>query len=159
MDEPITILIIDSHSSVRSGLQALIGTVPNMLVIGDTNDCETAVNLAYTYRPDIIILDTNSNRHDGIGIMRAVRRASADSKILILTDDVNSGAILRAIEEGARGYLLKDPLSADIASAVYDIMAGKVILHYAVAKILKEQQEIQHSHGGAPYESLSAAGF
>lgn len=143
MDEQITILIVDNHQSVRSGLRALIETVPGMGVIGDTYDCETAVALAYDQKPKVIILDMMPSGKNGIGIMRAVRRASPTSKILILTDNDNSEVILSAIQEGARGYLLKDPLSADIALAIRDIMDGKLILHYGVAKILKESKDLE----------------
>lgn len=140
MRSKITILIIDSHSSVRSGLQALIETAPDMSVIGGTHNCETAVNLARRYCPDVVILDTDTNQRDGIGMMRAIKRASPQSKILILTDNINSRQIQQAIEEGACGYLLKDPISADITSAIYEILDGKVILHDAIAKILQEPE-------------------
>ncbi|MDX1417232.1 MAG: response regulator transcription factor [Candidatus Promineifilaceae bacterium] len=138
MNRNITILIIDSHPSVRSGLQALIETSPGMSVIGDTYSCESAVYLAHMHRPNVIILDTKTNQRDGIGMLRAVRRASPQSKILVLTDNINSTAIEQAIAEGAHGYLLKDPLSADIAAAIHDILDGKLILHDAVANILAE---------------------
>ena len=138
MNKPITILIIDSHISVRSGLQALIETAPGMSVIGDAYNCETAVYLAHIHRPKVIILDIETHRRDGMDMLRAVRRASPNSKILILTDIINSGEIQEAMDEGAHGYLLKDPLSADIASAIHDIMDGKLILHDAVANILAE---------------------
>ncbi len=138
MTDIITILIVDSHAAVRSGLRALIETVPEMMVIGDTHDVETAVFLAQNFHPDIIILDMMSENQNGIDILRTVRRASYESKILILTDNNNSDEILNAVQAGARGYLLKDPLSADIASAIHDIMAGKLILHYGIAKIIGE---------------------
>ena len=138
MSDAISILLIDSHPSVRSGLRALIETVPGMEVVGDSNNRETAVALALRHHPDIIILDMMPPGQNGLGIMRAVRSASPNSKFLILTDNGNSNAILHAVEEGASGYLLKDPLSADIASAVRDIMDGKFVFHYGVARVLRE---------------------
>jgi len=139
MNDTFTILIVDSHPSVRSGLRALLKTAPDMEVIGDTHDCETAVNMAYMFHPDIIILDMMAPRRNGIGIMRAVRRASPESKILVLTDNDNTDQVLNAINEGARGYLLKDPLSADIASAIRDVLDGKLIVHYRAAQMLKDE--------------------
>jgi DNA-binding NarL/FixJ family response regulator len=159
MKDLITILIVDSHPSVRSGLRALIETVPGMEVIGDTNNCETAVAIAHTFKPEIVILDTMPAWQNGIGIIRALRRASPESKILILTDNDNSVVIVRAIQEGARGYLLKDPLSADIASAIYDILDGKLVLHYGVAKILKEKHLEDLGQSSAAYETAPAGDF
>ena len=136
-----TILIVDEHPSVRSGLSALIETVPDMDVIGDAYDCSSAVHAANRLKPDVIILDMMSASRNGIGIVRELRRASPHSQILILTDYDSSDQVLDIIQAGVRGYLLKDPLSADIASAIRNILNGKVIIHRDIARSLTNKSE------------------
>jgi NarL family two-component system response regulator LiaR len=133
MTDRNTILIVDSHPSVRSGLRALIKTTPDMKVIGEAHDCVSAVQTAHNLSPDIIILDMMSTARNGLTIVRALRQASPHSQILILTDYDGSEQILDVIREGARGYLLKDPLSTDIASAIREVLAGKLIIHRGLA--------------------------
>jgi NarL family two-component system response regulator LiaR len=132
-----TILIIDRHPSVRNGLRALFATTPDMKVIGDAHNCFSAVQAAQNLNPDIIILDMMSSGRNGHSIVRALRQASPHSQILILTDYDGSDQILKVIREGARGYLLKDPLSTDITSAVREVLNGKLIIHRGLANTIE----------------------
>jgi DNA-binding NarL/FixJ family response regulator len=133
MLDATTILIVDNYPSVRNGLRALIETASDMVVVGDAYDCATAVQLAYTLQPDVIILDMMSASQDGIGIVRAIRRSSPRSQILILTGHERCDQVEDIFREGVRGYLLKDPLAANITAAIHAVLDGKLIIHRGIA--------------------------
>jgi len=136
-----TILIVDRHPSVRGGLRALFETDPDMEVVGDACDYMTAVEAAQDLEPNIIILDLMSAGRNGLGIIRALRHASPSSQILILTDYDGTDQIFDIVQEGVSGYLLKDPLSADIASAIRNILDGNLIIHRDIARSLTKKHE------------------
>ena len=142
MLDTTTILIVDDHPSVRNGLRALIETASDMVVVGDAYDCETAVQMAYTLQPDVIILDMMSTSQDGIGMVRAVRRSSPRSQILILTDHERSDQVLDVFREGVRGYLLKDTLSANLTAAIRSVLEGKMIIHRGIAHSVCDAPEM-----------------
>lgn len=137
-----TILIVDGHPSVRGGLRALFETDPDMEVVGDAHDDLTAIEAAYKLNPTIIILDMMVSSHNQLGIVRALRQSSPDSQILILTDYDGSDLVLDVVHEGARGYLLKDPLSANIASAIRNMLDGNLIIHRDIARSLSEENKL-----------------
>ena len=142
MLDTTTILIIDAHPSVRNALRALIETESDIVVVGDGYDFESAVKMAHTLQPDVIILDMMSASKDGIGMVRAVRRSSPKSQIIILTDHDYSNRVVDVLREGVRGFLLKDPLSADIIAAIRGVLDGKIIIHREVANAIPGATEL-----------------
>ncbi|NCF67948.1 MAG: response regulator [Chloroflexi bacterium] len=142
MLDTTTILIIDAHPSVRNALRALIETESDIVVVGDGHDFESAVKMAHTLQPDVIILDMMSASKDGIGMVRAVRRSSPKSQIIILTDHDYSNRVVDVFREGVRGFLLKDPLSADIIAAIRGVLDGKIIIHREVANAIPGATEL-----------------
>ena len=142
MLDTTTILIVDDHATVRNGLRALIETASDMVVIGEAYDCATAVELAHTLQPDIIILDMMSVSQDGIANVRALRRSAPRSQILILTGYERCDQVADVFREGVRGYLLKDPLSANITAAIRSVIDGKIIIHHGIAHAILTAGEL-----------------
>lgn len=127
MADPIRILLIDAHQTVRAGLRALLGTEADMMVIGEAEGGETAVSEANTHQPDIIIMDAPS-RQD-LHTIRTLKSQSPHTSILVLTNCGEHEHIRSIMQEGANGYLLKDNNTAGIIHAIRDISLGKPVLH------------------------------
>ena len=134
MPKITTVLIVDEHPSVRDGLRALISAAPDMVVVGEAGAGESAADQARQWQPDVIVLDLMSAERGSIDKIRVVRRASPDSQVIVLTDYEGADQVLDVVSEGVRGYLLKDPLSAEIASVIRSVVDGKVIIHRGVIK-------------------------
>jgi DNA-binding NarL/FixJ family response regulator len=132
MPDKTTVLVVDEHPSVRDGLRALISAAPDMAVVGEASEGEEAVEAARQWQPDVIVLDLMSAEQGSIDTIRAMRRASPDSQVIVLTDYEGADQVLDVVSEGVRGYLLKDPLSAEIASVIRNVVNGKVIIHRGV---------------------------
>ena len=127
MAQPIKILLVDAHQTVRAGLRALLGTEADMAVIGEADGGETAVFQAHTHQPDLIIMDA-PNRQD-LYTIRTLKSQSPHTNILVLTNCGEQDHIRSIMQEGADGYLLKDNNTAGVIHAIRDITLGKPVLH------------------------------
>lgn len=127
MAEPIKILLVDEHQTVRAGLRALLGTESDLMVIGEAEGGETAVSQAHAYQPDLIIMDAPSQQD--LHIIRSLKSQSPHTNILVLTNCGEHDHIRSIMQEGANGYLIKDNNTAGIIHAIRDITLGKPVLH------------------------------
>src|SRR5207302_840488 len=103
----IRILIADDHEIVREGLRGMLSTQPDFEVVGLAADGEEAVSLALDLRPDVIVMDLEMPRLDGVEAIRRIRERLPDSRVLVLTAYDTDERIIDAVRAGARGYLLK----------------------------------------------------
>lgn len=131
--DTIKILITDDHPVVREGLAGMLAGQPDFEVIGLAADGEVAVNLYTSLQPDVVLMDLQLPRLDGVGAIRAIRDANADAKILVLTTYDSDADIVRAIEAGATGYLLKDTPREELFRAIRAVAVGDSVLAPAVA--------------------------
>ena len=104
----VSVLVVDDHPMVRRGLLDLLGTAPDLDVVGTGVDGADAVRLADELRPEVVLLDLSMPTMDGVEATRAVLAVSPASRIVILTSFSETERILAALEAGAVGYLLKD---------------------------------------------------
>ena len=124
MQQKIRILIADDHSVVRFGLAALLGRKKDFQVVGQAKDGDTAISLAKSLSPDVVIMDLMMPRTDGVEATRQICEANPDVKVLILTSYAASADIARAIDAGASGAIVKDADNADLISAIREVAAG-----------------------------------
>ena len=104
----IRVLIADDHPVVRSGLAGMLGVEPDVEVVGEAADGEEAVALATGLRPDLVLMDLRMPRMDGAEATARIAREVPGVHVLVLTTYETDTDILRAVEAGATGYLLKD---------------------------------------------------
>ncbi len=129
----IRILVCDDHPVVREGLVMMLGTQPDMEVVGEAGDGLEAVERAAQFHPDVELMDLEMPRLDGPEAIRRIHEANPQARILVLTAYDTDERILQAVQAGARGYLLKGVPRDEIFQAVRVVEAGGSLLQPAVA--------------------------
>ena len=136
---PIRVLLVDDHAVVRQGLRLLLGSHPDMEVVGDAEDGDTAVRLATRLRPDVILLDLLMPGMDGIETIRRLKQEKAPGEVLVLTASLDDQLVKGALAAGARGYALKVSRPSDLVDAVRRVARGEEALDPAAARVLVQQ--------------------
>ena len=142
----IKVLIADDQAMVREGFGALLAAQPDMLVVGDAPDGETAVARSRALNPDIVLMDIRMPVMDGL---EATRRLAGGPKILILTTFDLDDYVYEALRAGASGFLLKDAPAADLINAVRVVAAGEALLAPSVTRRLIAEFAAR-THGDRP---------
>jgi DNA-binding NarL/FixJ family response regulator len=109
---------------VRAGLLGLLGRWPDLLVVGEAADGAEAVRTATKLLPDVVLMDLRMPVLDGVSATAAIRALSPAPEVLVLTTYDTDGDILRAVEAGASGYLLKDAPPEELAASIRQVAAG-----------------------------------
>lgn len=126
---PVTVLVVDDHPVVRTGLRAVLDAHPEVAVVGEAATGEEALRLTRLLRPEVVLCDLRLGEGmDGIQTTRALRGLVPAPAVLILTTYDRDADILAAVEGGAAGYLLKDVAPETIAEAVQVAADGGVFL-------------------------------
>jgi two-component system NarL family response regulator len=120
----IRVLIADDHPIFRVGLRNLIDQQPDMQVVAEAADGPEAVQVIAAQRPDVTLLDLRMPSMDGPQVIAAVLANNRDARIIILTTYDGDEDIYRAVDAGARGYLLKDTFPEGMLEAIRDVHAG-----------------------------------
>jgi DNA-binding NarL/FixJ family response regulator len=131
--DTIKILITDDHPVVREGLAGMLAGQPDFEVIGLAADGEAAVTLYTTLQPDVVLMDLQLPKLDGVGAILAIRDVDSNANILVLTTYDSDADIVRAIEAGATGYLLKDTPREELFRAIRAAAVGESVLAPTVA--------------------------
>ena len=150
--EPVRILIADDHPHFRDGLRALLLSAPDIEVVGEAADGEEAVRLAARLQPDVILMDLNMPGTGGIEATSRILYASPKILILVISMYEDDDSVFAALKAGARGYLLKGALKAEILRAIRSVMSGEAIFGPAIARRL--MQYFSAPRPEAPKESF-----
>ena len=143
--EKITILIADDHPPFRSGLRALLESSQDVSVVGEVGTGEEAVIQAIQLQPDVILMDIQMSGLNGIEATRQILHSSPHIAILVLTMFEDDDFVFSALRAGARGYLLKGTLKADLLRAIRSVSTGEAIFGAAIARRLMTYfAEVQH---------------
>lgn len=135
----LRILLVDDHVLFRKGLTALLSGRPDIQVVGEARDGLEAIEAAREYLPDVILMDVNMPRCDGLEATRRIKREMPHVKIVILTVSDDDQHLFEAIKSGAQGYLLKDLEPYQLYDLLESISRGDAPLSGSIAaKILKE---------------------
>src|SRR5487761_1103185 len=103
----IRIMVVEDHNVVRQGLVALLHTVPDFKVIAETDSSEQAIALFQKFQPDITLMDLRLKSGSGVAAILGIREGAPDARIIVLTTYDGDEDIHKALQAGARGYLLK----------------------------------------------------
>lgn len=141
-DDPIRILIVDDHPVVRDGLVATLSTQPDFEVVGEAGTGEEAVAAARRLSPDIVLMDLEMPSLDGVAAIEKLKADDDAVKVIVLTAFDTDERIVRAVEAGVNGYLLKGAPREEIFDALRVVQNGGTLLQPVVAsKLLRRVRE------------------
>ena len=129
----IRVLLADDHPVVREGLRALINRRSKMTVVAEASHGEEAVRLFRQHRPDIALVDLRMPGMDGVEAIKAIRQEFPAAHIIVLTTFDGDEDIYRALQAGAKGYLLKDVTRTELLDCIQKVCEGEAYLPSAVA--------------------------
>ncbi|MGW1023521.1 response regulator [Streptomyces sp. NPDC002577] len=135
----IRILLADDHPVVREGLRAMLSAEPDLDVVAEASSGPQAEALAAEVRPDIVLMDLRMPGGDGVEAIVRMAAAGLPCRVVVLTTYETDRDILRAVEAGAAGYLLKDMARAELADSVRAAARGETVLAPSVAARLVDQ--------------------
>ncbi|OMG09579.1 DNA-binding response regulator [Actinomyces naeslundii] len=131
-DRRVRLLVVDDHPVVRSGIVGMLSGEPDLQVVGQAADGAEAIALTAELVPDVILMDLRMPGLDGVEATRRISARPDAPRVVVLTTYDTDGDILRAVEAGAIGYLLKDSPREDILAAVLSAAVGRSTLSPAV---------------------------
>jgi NarL family two-component system response regulator LiaR len=133
MDQGVKILLVDDHDMVRLGIRTYLMTEPDLVVIGEANSGERAVELVKELQPDLVLMDLVMGGMDGVAATREVLSVRPETKVLVLTSFLEDDKVLPALEAGASGYLLKTVLGDELVRSIRKVVGGETVLEPQVA--------------------------
>ena len=134
----ITILLVDDHSIVRIGLNALLNYEKDMSVVGEAKNGEEALRLVRQLQPDVVIMDLLMPKMNGADATRQIRSERPDTKVIILTSYGTSADLARAVANGAVGAQIKDTSPQRLITAIRAVAAGKTAYASELKPLLNE---------------------
>ena len=150
--DTITVLIVDDHLPFRTGLRALLESTPALMVAGDVGSGDEAIRLAAKLQPDVILMDIQMSAMNGIDATRHILATSPHIAILILTMFEDDDFVFAALRAGARGYLLKGTMKADLLRAIQSAASGEAIFGAGIARrVIQYFAESRPANATPPY--------
>lgn len=132
----IRVLIADDHAVLQAGLESMLNAEADMVVVGSAGDGTSAMQIAATLRPDVILLDINMPGMNGLEALEELRKVAPQSRVVILTMHDDAQYLRQAMTAGAGGYVLKQAAGKELLSAIRTVHGGGVYLHPAHALAL-----------------------
>ena len=136
--DDVRVLIADDQKVVREGLVSLIGLLPGITVVGAAIDGDDAVRQAVELSPDVVLMDLNMPRCNGVEATERLRGLRPDVAVVVLTTYSDDAWVFAALQAGARGFLTKDAGADEILRAITDVAAGHAQLDPSVQRRLLE---------------------
>jgi len=150
----IRMLLVDDHQLLREGLCALLSDEPEMEVIGEAADGDSAVRLAKELSPDVILMDITIGKASGIDVTRTIRAECPSVKIVALSVHDQEPFVTEMLEAGANGYVVKGSSFREVVEAVRVAMQGRTYLSPAITGDLITR--LVHPEGTAPHGDFPA---
>ena len=141
MNTPVRLLIADDHPIVRAGFEGMLAESTDLKVVGEAENGEEAVRLAERLRPDVVLMDLRMPVVDGVEATSLIKEESPHVNVLVLTTYDSDADILRAIEAGATGYLLKDTPREELFRAIRAAARGEPVLAPSVTARLMQRAQ------------------
>jgi len=135
----LKILVVDDHTIVREGLRALIDKEADMKVVAEAGTGAEAIRIARDCSHDVIVMDISMPDMNGIDATRQILKECPDSRILALSMEADRRFVVEVLKAGAKGYLLKDVLFAELATAIRSVAAGETYLVPRVTEVIVKE--------------------
>jgi DNA-binding NarL/FixJ family response regulator len=124
----IRIAVVDDHEVVRHGLRLSLELEPDMMVVGEARTGEDAVHMVTTTRPDVVLLDVRLEGADGPEVCRRILEVAPGTAVVMLTNYIQDGFVLRSLMAGAKGYVIKDVQLSELKKMVRSVYRGGSVL-------------------------------
>lgn len=126
--DPQRLLIVDDHPLFRKGVMQLIALLPEFKVVGEASSGEQGIELAYELEPDIILLDLNMKDMSGVDMLKVVKAAGLEARVVMLTVSDQADDLVAALRAGADGYLLKETEPEELLVKLREAAAGQMTI-------------------------------
>jgi two-component system NarL family response regulator len=140
-DNSIRVMLVDDHLAFRKGMAALVESEPDLRVIAEAGDGAKALEIYRQHLPDVVLMDLRLPGMGGVEAIIAIRKEFPDARVIVLTTFDMDEDIFRAMQSGAKSYLLKDTPEDELAETIRAVHAGKQVLPRKVAERLAERQK------------------
>lgn len=157
MTEPIALLVVDDHTLFRRGLIALLSQDERFRVVGEAGDVGEALRVLAKIQPDLLLLDNHLPGVKGVDAIGALKQASLDLHILMLTVSEDEDDLSKALQNGADGYLLKTAESDQLCEALVKVHAGHSVISPAMLNKLVSGLRQPAGASQSPNERIQAA--
>jgi two-component system, NarL family, response regulator NreC len=144
----VRVLLADDHSIVRRGMRSLLETEDSVEVVAEASDGLEALRLCEEHHPDLLILDVAMPKLNGIDVAARSQKMDPRPQAIMLSMHLDESYVMRSINAGARGYLLKDSTDEDLLPAIRAVAAGKSFFSPAVSGVLAEEYMAQLKERG-----------
>jgi DNA-binding NarL/FixJ family response regulator len=153
----VSVYIADDHAVVRDGLRALLEANPDIKVVGDAANGRLAVSQVQALQPDVVLMDISMPELNGIDATRQILQSSPQTRVIILSILGTPEHVFRALQAGARGYLLKESAGREVMEAVLSVHTGQTYLSQPITDTLISDYLLQRGQGRekGPLERLS----
>lgn len=132
----LDVLVVDDHPMMREAVCTYVDSAAGMRCVGEAADGESAVSTALRVNPDVVVMDIQLPRKDGIQATAEITQHSPSSAVLAVTTFDQEPYAVRALRAGARGYLVKDAYAHEVIQAIHDVVTGDIVLSPQIAKDL-----------------------
>lgn len=135
----VNIMIADDHSMIREGLKQLLELDGDIKVIAEANNGKDCLEKLNTYHPDVLLLDINMPEMNGLQVLEILKERKSDIKVLVLTVHNEVEYLLKAVEIGISGYMLKDSNSSELKNAIFSIIEGEDYIQPSLIPMLNSK--------------------
>ena len=139
--------MVDDHEVIRQGIRSILESVDGITIIGEAGDGEAAIEQIIAVHPDVVLMDIQMPKLDGVETVRKLRQLGLDTPVILLSVYSKDEYIFDGLRAGARGYLMKDVGRAELVEAIKTVHEGGTLLQPVIASRLVERIAIDEASG------------
>ena len=151
----IRVILADDHAVVRAGLKAVFGSAKDITIVSEASNGREAVGLAERFKPDVVVMDLSMAEMDGLTAMKEILAKGPTPRILVLTMHVEEEYLVRALEAGASGYLVKSAADRELVDAVRMVARGDIYVQPAAGRVLAKGLKRKPPDERSQFEKLT----
>jgi DNA-binding NarL/FixJ family response regulator len=151
----LRVVLVDDHALVRAGIRALLERLPGVEVVGEADNGREALSLIKTSAPNVILLDISMTELGGLEVLPRIVKDFPGVKVIILSGHANEEFVLRALREGAVGYMLKDAAAEELALALKAVVHDQTYLSASVSRTVIDSYLSRAAGAEGPVETLT----
>src|SRR5215468_4510176 len=154
-DKPLRIVLADDHPIVRAGIRAELEKLPDVTVVGEASDGREAIELIKEHQPNVIFMDISMRGLNGLEATGRITKEFPQVRVIILSVHQSEEYFWQALKSGASGYLLKKAATAELSTALRQVVGGEIYLTREISNRLVKKLPLQIAHQKSPLEKLT----